>query len=40
MAEEPPMFGGGLFEPVLDDEVAYDVEDGTVQIVLTAFAEG
>jgi hypothetical protein len=36
----PPMFAGGLFEPVLNDEDAYDVPDPAMQAVLTAFVEG
>lgn len=36
----PPMFGGGLFEPILDDEGAYDVPDDTMKAVLSTFVEG
>ncbi|WP_135851101.1 hypothetical protein [Halorussus salinus] len=36
----PPHFAGGLFEPVLDDEDAYDIEDYVMQDVLTVFIEG
>lgn len=36
----PPQFAGGLFEPVLDDEKAYDVGDEVMQDVLTVFIEG
>lgn len=36
----PPHFAGGLFEPVLDDEDAYDVGDYVMQDVLTVFIEG
>ncbi|MFD1562194.1 hypothetical protein ACFR99_01230 [Haloarchaeobius amylolyticus] len=36
----PPHFAGGLFEPVLDDEQEYDVDDDVMQEVLTVFIEG
>ncbi|ESP90149.1 hypothetical protein [Candidatus Halobonum tyrrellensis] len=36
----PPHFAGGLFEPVLHDEGAYDVSDDVMQDVLTVFIEG
>ena len=35
-----PQFAGGLFEPVLDDEGAYDVRDDVMQDVLTVLIEG
>lgn len=36
----PPHFAGGLFDPVLHDEDAYDVGDDVMQDVLTVFIEG
>lgn len=36
----PPEFAGGLFDPILDDEDAYDVGDEVMQDVLTVFIEG
>jgi hypothetical protein len=37
---QAPYFGGGLFEPVLPDERAYDVDDAAMRDLLTAFVEG
>jgi hypothetical protein len=36
----PPHFDDGLFNPILDDERAFDVRDDVMQNVLTVFIEG
>lgn len=36
----PPHFDGRLFNPILDDERAFDVRDDVMQDVLTVFIEG
>ncbi|WP_423746633.1 hypothetical protein V5735_19095 [Haladaptatus sp. SPP-AMP-3] len=36
----PPQFAGGLFEPILDYESEYDVNDSAMQDALTALIEG
>lgn len=36
----PPHFAGGLFDPILPNEQAYDVDDEAMRDILTAFIEG
>jgi hypothetical protein len=37
---EPPHFAGGLFDPILPNEQAYDVDDEAMRDILTTFVEG
>ena len=36
----PPHFAGGLFDPILPNEQAYDVDDEAMRDILTTFIEG